>query len=64
MLIGLCGAAGSGKNTVAEFLTEFAQIAFADPLYECVSTIDIPETLFHVTRIQHRLNIFLDRDCK
>ena len=39
MLIGLCGAAGSGKNTVAEFLTEFAQIAFADPLYECVSTI-------------------------
>lgn len=32
--------------------------------YECVSTINIPETLFHVTRIQHRLNIFLDQDCK
>lgn len=32
--------------------------------YECVSTIEIPETLFHITRIQHRLNIFLDRDCK
>ena len=44
MLIGLCGAAGSGKNTVADFLTDsnggpFVQIAFADPLYECVSTI-------------------------
>jgi hypothetical protein len=38
MLIGLCGAAGSGKNTVADLLP-FAQIAFADPLYECVSTI-------------------------
>lgn len=40
MLIGLCGPAGAGKNTVAEFLTgTFMQIAFADPLYECVSTI-------------------------
>ena len=44
MLIGLCGPAGAGKNTVAELLTDsnggpFAQIAFADPLYECVSTI-------------------------
>lgn len=44
MLIGLCGPAGAGKNTVAEFLTDsdgcsFKQVAFADPLYECVSTI-------------------------
>lgn len=44
MLIGLCGAAGAGKNTVAEFLTDadgcsFLQVAFADPLYECISTI-------------------------
>jgi hypothetical protein len=44
MLIGLCGPAGAGKNTVADFLLDsdggpFAQIAFADPLYECVSTI-------------------------
>lgn len=28
--------------------------------YECVSTIDIPETLYHITRIHHRLNLFLD----
>ena len=28
--------------------------------YECVSSIDIPETLYHVTRIHHRLNLFLD----
>lgn len=28
--------------------------------YECVSSLDIPETLFHVTRIHHRLNLFLD----
>ena len=44
MLVGLCGAAGAGKNTVADFLTDsdgctFMQLAFADPLYECVSTI-------------------------
>jgi hypothetical protein len=48
MLIGLCGPAGAGKNTVAELLTDsdggpFAQIAFADPIYECVSAItDLP----------------------
>jgi hypothetical protein len=28
--------------------------------YECVSTIDIPETLYHITRIHHRLNLHLD----
>ena len=44
MLIGLCGAAGAGKNSVAEFLTDsdgciFIQMAFADPLYQCISTI-------------------------
>lgn len=44
MLIGLCGAAGAGKNTVAEFLTDssgspFVQISFAGPLYQCISTI-------------------------
>lgn len=44
MLIGLCGAAGAGKNTVADFLADssgcaFLQVAFADPLYECVSVI-------------------------
>lgn len=44
MLVGLCGAAGAGKNTVAEFLTDAdgcscLQVAFADPLYECISTI-------------------------
>jgi len=39
MLIGLCGAAGSGKDSVASFLTEYRKVAFADPLYECVSAI-------------------------
>lgn len=28
--------------------------------YECVTTVDIPEALYHITRIQHRLNLFLD----
>ncbi len=50
MLIGLCGPAGAGKNTVAEFLTDCRQIAFADPLYECVSTI----TGIPVSRLQDR----------
>ena len=44
MLIGLCGPAGAGKNTVAELLIDsdrcsFHQMAFADPLYECISVI-------------------------
>ena len=44
MLIGLCGAAGAGKNTVASLLADadgqpFLQVSFADPLYQCVSLI-------------------------
>jgi hypothetical protein len=43
-LIGLCGLAGAGKNTVAELLTDsdrcsFHQLAFADPIYECIAVI-------------------------
>lgn len=50
MLIGLCGAAGSGKDTVAEILRDIGQfyrVAFADPIYEMVSTITglLPEDL-------------------
>jgi hypothetical protein len=55
MLIGLCGPAGAGKNTVAEFLVDsdgctFRQIAFADPLYQCISTI----TGLSIGRLQDR----------
>lgn len=42
MIIGLAGAAGAGKNTVAERLLaahRFVPLAFADPLYEAVSVI-------------------------
>lgn len=42
MLIGLCGAAGCGKTTVAEGLRDrhgFKILSFADPLYEAVSAI-------------------------
>ncbi|NBW09326.1 MAG: adenylate kinase [Caulobacteraceae bacterium] len=42
MIIGLCGAAGAGKNTVAERLClehKFVPLAFADPLYAAVSAI-------------------------
>jgi hypothetical protein len=42
MIIGLCGQAGCGKNTVADILCEdagFRQLAFADPLYAAVSAI-------------------------
>lgn len=43
-LIGLCGPAGAGKNTVAELLADaercsFHQLAFADPIYECISVV-------------------------
>lgn len=40
MLIGLCGAAGSGKNTVADHLQRrhgWIQFGFADPVYAAVS---------------------------
>jgi hypothetical protein len=42
VIIGLCGAAGSGKNAVAGFLGDtfgFQQAALADPLYEAVAAI-------------------------
>lgn len=42
MIIGLCGAAGAGKDTVADRLVEehgFRKIAFAEPLYAAVSAI-------------------------
>ncbi len=41
MIIGLCGAAGAGKNTVAARLAfrGYRWIAFADPLYDAVSAI-------------------------
>lgn len=44
MLIGLCGPAGAGKNTVAEMLVDdagrpYRQVAFADTLYDCVSLV-------------------------
>ena len=42
MLIGLTGAAGAGKGSVAARLVErhgFREIAFADPLYSAVSAI-------------------------
>lgn len=33
--------------------------------YECTSTTDTPEKLlFHITRIQHQLNILLDSEGK
>ena len=38
MLIGICGAAGSGKDTIADILG-FDRVAFADPLYEMVAIV-------------------------
>ena len=56
MIIGLCGAAGAGKNTVADILVEdygFQAVSFADPIYRAVSEI----TGLPVARLQ-------DRKCK
>jgi hypothetical protein len=42
MIIGLCGLAGSGKDTVSEILSRhhrFAAISFAGPIYKAVSEI-------------------------
>lgn len=42
MLIGLCGAAGAGKNAVAEILRDrrnFTGLSFAAPIYRAVSAI-------------------------
>lgn len=42
MIIGLCGTAGAGKNTVADILVEehgFQAISFAEPIYAAVSAI-------------------------
>lgn len=42
MIIGLCGAAGAGKDTAAQILVNrhgFIRAAFADPIYDAVSAI-------------------------
>jgi len=42
MLIGLCGPAGCGKTTIAEWLRDhrgFKIVCFADPLYDAISVI-------------------------
>ncbi len=55
MIIGLCGAAGAGKNTVADILVEdfgFQAVAFADPIYRAVSEI----TGLPVEHLQDRRN--------
>jgi hypothetical protein len=41
VIIGLCGAAGAGKGSVASILESrgFATLSFADPIYEAVSAI-------------------------
>jgi hypothetical protein len=43
-IVGLCGPAGAGKNTVAGLLRAhhgYVELAFADPLYEAVSAISM-----------------------
>lgn len=46
ILIGMCGKANSGKDTVAHLLPWTASIAFADPLYDAISAIlDVPVAL-------------------
>lgn len=61
-----------GKVVTPETMMEAAKHRYSELIligrtkdtstYECVSSMDIPETLYHVTRIQHRLNVFLDGD--
>ena len=56
MLIGLCGAAGAGKDTVAGLLEDargprIQRIAFADPLYKAVAAI----TGLTVEKLQDRV---------
>ncbi len=49
MLIGICGNKGVGKNTAADFLDGYTQMAFADKLKEAVANLfgmDISEVDF------------------
>lgn len=42
LLIGIAGQAGSGKNTIGDYLVQhhgFLQMAFADPIKECVNNL-------------------------
>lgn len=53
MLIGICGAAGSGKDEVASVLVEkfgYIRNKFADPLYEMVAAM----TGYTVSQLQDR----------
>ena len=35
-----------------------------DGKYECVSTLDVAESLFHISRVQHSLHLVLDGNKK
>jgi len=58
-LIGLCGPAGCGKDTVAEMIPDSCRIAYADPLYRGISAmLGIPE---HILRDRSQKEKALER---
>lgn len=61
-VIGLTGAAGSGKDSVAEIICEqykFIRLGFADPIYEIASII--ARTPVHVLQKREGKEIVLER---
>lgn len=61
-LIGICGYAGVGKTTAAEYLSEnydYMPLAFADPLKEaCAAAFGIPLNNFHSSELKEQIDTF------
>lgn len=56
-IVGFTGAAGSGKDTAAQALTEYVQVRFAEPVYWGVLAMDPLVRIYDEEGFSHLLNL-------
>lgn len=67
VLIGLCGAAQSGKSTLAKHLLsahEFERVAFADPLKDMLRAVGVPKENLYGDKKEQPLDLLCGRSAR